>query len=398
MRKIAAQYLFPLTSPPILRGYLSLSTDGTILEIGKLEEEVESTEFYNGILCPGFVNSHCHLELSHLKGSFEQETGMAGFIRQINQMRNNSDPVERQAVMEREMQQMYESGVSAMADISNGDESFGIKSLSKIYTRTFLEVFGTDSKDVSLIMQRVRDLASRAREYGIQASPNPHACYSMSPELLKESIADALKQGFLSIHSQESMEEEEFIMKGTGPLADEYRSRGLSALPARGISPLHYFLQVLKSVEGVDQSKIREQILLVHNTFASAESIDDAIESIENLYWAICPLSNLFIHNALPDLNLLRKKGANITIGTDSLSSNTVLSMIEEIKVIQKYFPDIPLEEILRWSSLNGARFLKLDDKLGSLEVGKMPGIVLVENIDWQNMKLTERSRSSRLI
>jgi len=398
MRKLAAQYLFPLTGSPILRGYLCLNTDGTILEIGKLEDEVESTEFYNGILCPGFVNSHCHIELSHLKGSFDQDTGMAGFIRQINQMRNSVGLDGRKAAMQKEMEQLYNSGVSAIADISNGSESFEIKSTSKIYTRTFLEIFGTESENSTFLMQRVRELAHKAKEHGIDASPTPHSCYTMSPELLKESSVDALKEGFLSFHSQESMEEEELIMNGTGPLAEEYRRRGLSTPPVLGISPLLYFLQILKSIEGVENKKIKEQILLVHNTFTNEESVDAAIESIENLYWAICPLSNIFIHRALPDINLLRNKGANITLGTDSLSSNTILSMVEEIKVIHQYFPYITLEEVLKWSSLNGAKFLKREDELGSFEVGKRPGIVLVDNIDWQNMKLTAQSNSLRLI
>ncbi|NCB97744.1 MAG: S-adenosylhomocysteine deaminase, partial [Bacteroidia bacterium] len=140
MRKIAAQYLFPIDRNPIRRGYLCLNTNGEILEIGQLKdgEESESTEFYNGIICPGFVNSHCHIELSHLKGAFAEDTGMAGFIRQINALRESVGASERISALEREMDQLYESGVSAMADISNCDESFNKKSKSPMYTRTFL--------------------------------------------------------------------------------------------------------------------------------------------------------------------------------------------------------------------------------------------------------------------
>jgi len=398
MRKIAAQYLYPLTSQPIRRGFLSLHTDGTILEIGKLEDEVESTEFYNGILCPGFVNSHCHVELSHLKGSFTQDSGMAGFFRQINQLRNSVDEKERKAAIEKEMEQLYNSGVSAIADISNCSESFETKSISKIYTRTFLEVFGTEAKDAPFIMQRVRELTRKAKAYGIDAAPNPHSCCSMSTELLRESCSDALNEGWLSFHSQESWEEEELAMNGTGPLADEYKSRGLSTLHVIDKSALLYFLNILKSIKGSENEKIQEQILLVHNTFTNEVSIDAATGLIENLFWAICPLSNIFIHRALPPIDLLRRKGANITLGTDSLSSNAALSIVEEIKAIHKYFPNIPLEEILQWASLNGAKFLKKENELGSFEVGKRPGIVLVDNIDWQKMKLTDESHSVRLI
>ncbi len=323
---------------------------------------------------------------------------MAGFIRQINHLRDSVDETERLAAINKEINQLYESGVSAMADISNCAESFEIKSRSRIYTRTFLEVFGSEAKDASLIMDKVRSLTKKAKEYGIDAAPNPHACYSMSPELLKESSKDALKEGWLSYHNQESWEEELLIMDGTGPLAADKRRRGLSNPPAIGRSALIYFLKMLKSTLENSNEKILEQILLVHNTFTNEESVDKAAGLIDNLYWAICPLSNMFIHRALPPIELLRRKGAKITIGTDSLSSNTILSIAEEIKVIHKYFPNVPLEEILQWSSLNGAKFLKKEKELGSFEIGKRPGIVLVDNIDWRNMKLTEKSHSLRLM
>jgi imidazolonepropionase-like amidohydrolase len=71
--------------------------------------------------------------------------------------------------------------------------------------------------------------------------------------------------------------------------------------------------------------------------------------------------------------------------------------MIEEIKTIQRYFPFISLEEILTWTCLNGARFLKKENELGSFEPGKKPGVVLIDNIDFRNMSLTEQSKSVRL-
>jgi cytosine/adenosine deaminase-related metal-dependent hydrolase len=144
--------------------------------------------------------------------------------------------------------------------------------------------------------------------------------------------------------------------------------------------------------------KIAGQILLVHNTFTNEKSLDEAIARIENLYLAICPLSNLFIHRALPPINLFREKEVKITLGTDSLSSNTILSMADEILAIHRYFPAIPLEEILVWATINGAKFLKKEDDLGTFELGKRPGVVLIDNIDWQNRRLTDKSKSVRLV
>lgn len=339
---------------PISKGIVILNNDNEIVEVRKLKEEEESTEFYNGIIVPGFVNSHCHIELSHLQGAFEKGTGMAGFIKQINLLRESVSKEERIAALDIQMQQLYHSGVSAMADISNCDESFEVKSKSPIYTRTFLEVFGSEPSYAAQVMEGVNALATVAAGYGIDAAPTPHSCYTMSPQLLEASCAKALEAGWLSYHNQESWEEEELIMSGTGPLALSYKSRSLSTPPVNGTPALLYFLERVANVVKVEN----EKILLVHNTFTNEQSVKAAKEVIKNLYWAICPLSNLFIHNALPPLGLLLREGASITLGTDSLSSNHILSMVEEIKCIHKYFPTIELKDILEWSSLMGQNFL----------------------------------------
>jgi Cytosine deaminase and related metal-dependent hydrolases len=396
MRTIAAQYIYPLNSQsPIRRGKITLNDEGVIVDIGEMNEESESTEFYNGILVPGFVNSHCHIELSHLKGKFSRGSGMAGFIRQINLLRESTAKEERLKAIETEMKQLYRSGVSAMGDISNCDESFGIKAKSPIYTRSFLEVFGTEKNDVPDIIVSVKRLSESAAQYGLDAAPTPHSCYTMSPELIKEVSREALKSRLLSYHNQESWEEEELIKSGNGPLADEYKGRRLSTPPITGKSALLYFISIIKELAIKEHN---QNILLVHNTFTNEESVDAALNMADNMFWAICPLSNLFIHNALPPIDMLRRKGATITIGTDSLSSNDKLSIVAEIECLHRYFPNIPLGEILEWASFNGAKFLRKENELGSFEIGKKPGVVLIDNIDWNNMGVTDKSISHRLI
>ncbi|PKP37193.1 MAG: hypothetical protein CVT97_06675, partial [Bacteroidetes bacterium HGW-Bacteroidetes-14] len=320
-----------MNSKPIPKGYLCIDESGTITEIGQLKEESESTEFYNGIIVPGFVNSHCHIELSHLVNCFEQDSGMAGFIRQINRLRNSVDEDGRKQATEEQMNQLYKSGVSAMADISNCSESFAIKAKSPLYTRTFLEVFGSEPQDAPKVIAGVKDLHQVSKEAGIDAAPTPHSCYTMSRDLLRDASAAGLEEGFISYHNQESWEEEELVKTGTGPLAEEYRSRGLSTPPVTGGSALRYFISTLRKIEKHREGKIPGQILLVHNTFTNKESIDSALAELENPYWAICPMSNLFIHRALPPLELMRSNNLKICLGTDSLSSNTVLSMVDEM-------------------------------------------------------------------
>lgn len=394
-RRIAANYVFPITGEPIKNGYVDFDENGKILETGILEGETESTEFYNGILCPGFTNAHCHIELSHLKDKFQEKTGMSGFINQINALRDSAPKEERIALIQEQFDRMYAEGVTAMADISNCDESFDAKCRTKMYTRTFLEVFGAFPEEAEGVIKDVKALETKARSLGLDAAPTPHSPYTMSPKLLQLSSAEGLKDGFVSYHNQESQEEEDLLISGTGALAENYRGRNMPTPPVTGKPALLYFIENLKKVH---PEPFDESILLIHNTATNEESIDAALETFSNVTWVTCPLSNIFIHDTLAPYGLMRKKGLRIAIGTDSLSSNHILSMAEEIKCLQQHHPEIPLAEILQWACLNGAIALGKGDIFGSFEVGKCPGAVLIDQIDFKNFALTPQSKAQRII
>lgn len=399
MRIFTSDYIFPVVSDPIRDGYVMTDDEGYVLKMGAARElnppALSVAEYFPGAIVPGFTNAHCHIELSHLKGAFSKGSGMSGFINQINALRECVDKNGRIGALETEMRSLYRQGVSAMADISNCDESFECKAHSPIYTRTFLEVFGTDPAETDIIVEGARELAAEAEELGLDAAPTPHSCYTMCPELLREASVAGLKSGFLSYHSQESGQEEELIRHGTGELAENYKGRGLPTPPVTGNSALMYFIDNLRKVL---RSPIRGNILLVHNVVIDQQSIEYAKQWLRSPYFAICPLSNIFIHNQLPPLGLMRENGLRITIGTDSLSSNDQLCMVAEMKCIQDHFPEIPFAEILGWATINGAEFLGKDDMLGSFEVGKKPGIVNIECFDVAHMRLTDKSSSVRIL
>jgi cytosine/adenosine deaminase-related metal-dependent hydrolase len=157
---------------------------------------------------------------------------------------------------------------------------------------------------------------------------------------------------------------------------------------------LKYFISRLASVRPAPYDA---NILLVHNVCLQQEDIEAAQKVMKNVYWAVCPLSNIFIHNALPPITLMRENSLAITVGTDSLSSNDDLDMVKEMYCLHENFPQVPMNEILVWASLNGARFLSKDDVLGSLTPGKRPGLVFVSNLDCDG-SFTAESRSERII
>jgi cytosine/adenosine deaminase-related metal-dependent hydrolase len=393
IRRIAASFVYTLDADePIKNGYVEYdAADGRIVAVGECGPD---DEVLPGAIVPGFVNSHCHIELSHLHGKFRKGTGMAGFIDQINALRDWAGADVKARLTQEWMDKMWKDGVSAMSDISNDDSSFKVKSSHKLYTRTFLEVFGSEPEMCQGVMADVTALKAAADAEGIDAAPTPHSCYTMSPQLLSASSAAGLESGYLSYHSQESQEEEDLLISGSGAMYENRKRSGMSTPPVTGESSLKYFIDRLAAAKPAPYD---EHILLVHNVCLKQDDIDAAKKVMNNVYWAICPLSNIFIHNALPPVPLMRRNGLAITVGTDSLSSNDDLDMVKELVCIRQNFSEIPMNEILVWACLNGARFLSKEKALGSLTPGKTPGIVFVSNVD-ENGSFTSESKSERVI
>lgn len=393
IKKVTARFVYTLDSTePIINGYVEYDdADGTILGVGSCAEGEEVQE---GALAPGFVNGHCHVELSHLYKKFRKGTGMAGFIDQINELRDWAGNDVKARLVQEWMDKMWADGVSAMADISNDESSFEVKKAHKMYTRTFLEVFGSEPEMCEEVMAGVRDLNAKADEVGIDAAPTPHSCYTMSPQLLSASAGAGLERGFISYHSQESQEEEDLLLTGTGAMYENRKRSGMSTPPVTGESSLKYFIDRLADAKPAPYD---EHILLVHNVCLAQSDIDAAKKVMKNVYWTVCPLSNIFIHNALPPIPLMIENDLTIMVGTDSLSSNDDLDMVKELYCLHENFPQVAMTQLLQWACHNGAKFLKKDDVLGTLTVGKKPGLVLISNMD-KDGNLTGESRSHRVI
>ena len=392
MRKIAATYIVPGNQPPLKYGILICESDGTIIEVtdtgGKLYEQA-GLEYYSGILVPGFVNAHCHLELSHLKGKIQRQTGLAGFLGYVNQLRNA--PIELvEAAAKKADSEMKTSGVAAAGDVSNSHLTLQIKRHSPIYYHTFAEAFGfmpSRAEKAFILAERVQELFMNA---GLSSSVTAHSPYSVSEPLFRMIADKAVKEeSLLSVHNQESLEELELLRKGTGSLADHYTNNLLLDISHWNPivqNPMEYLLQFIP---------VKNQLLLVHNTYTSKNDISLLKKHREgfNTFFVICPNSNLYIENRLPPVMLLRDEKLNICIGTDSLASNANLSVLQEMITIQQHFPEIKIEELVQWGCLNGAKALNIDDRFGSFDKGKKPGINLITGADLQHLQLTPSCR-----
>ncbi|MEJ5993484.1 amidohydrolase family protein [Pedobacter sp. Du54] len=366
---ISSNIVYPVSEPPLKNGVIGLNKDGSIHSLLNQEQaqNITGIKHYNGVLVPGFINTHCHLELSHLFDKIEEKAGLTTFIKSILSLRQQPDELIINA-MHKADEQMYANGIVAVGDISNVLLSRGVKLKSKIYYHTFIEVFGFNRPSAPIIAE---GMSLKNEFLPLTSSIVPHAPYSVSSELFEAIRAITTTNDILSIHNQETIGENELFEKGGGKFADFFAELGIaqSNVHNSGENSLHYHLpQLAKNVN----------TLLVHNTFTCKSDVEYAKTIHENLFWCLCPNANLYIENTLPAIELLKNEAVKITLGTDSLASNHQLNILAEMQTLQND-KGISFEESLAWATLNGAEFLKIDSQFGSLSVGKKPGINLIQ-------------------
>lgn len=383
MKKISADYIFPGNSSPIKNGILILDHKGTILDLLDPQKDkinLDGVKMYKGIICPGFINTHCHLELSYLKNQISERTLLHGFIKEIIIKRNGfTDEQRLNAIIEAELE-MKNNGIVAVGDISNGDSTFNQKKTGNLLYHTFIEVFGSDPK---IANEAFKNSEILFRQYfdKERISITPHATYSVSDPLTLLINKHCIENNSLvSIHNQETESENEFHKNGSGHLFEFLEIAKKTNFKNTGENALSSFLKKYDSLN---------HTLLVHNTFTAKEDINWAKKYNSDIYWAFCPNANLYIENKLPNFQLFITE--KCTIGTDSYASNWSLSILDELKTISKSNPEIDLETLIKWATYNGAEFLKFD-QLGSFEKGKTPGINLIENVNLDNLTLTKNS------
>lgn len=322
-------------------------------------------EFYPGIICPGFVNAHCHSELSYLKGAIAEGCGHGGFAASMAKVRDNFTPKQRTKALLDADSNMWNEGINAVADIVNDNSSFAIKAQSQIEYHSFAEVFGLKKSNI----EQCKSLTINPN-----TTLTPHSAYSVQSndfaEVCRHSSAP------LSIHFKES-EAEELLFEGKGSLAEWYSAVGFEC------DFLHFGSPARRIVESISAER---SVILVHNCFVTQEDIDLIMSHFSApVYWVLCPRSNRFISGVVPDVvHLLRRNHLNICIGTDSLASNHSLSILEELKC----FENIPLEELLRWATFGGAQALGI----------KPRGVINIDGVDLENMRLTPQTVVKRLV
>jgi cytosine/adenosine deaminase-related metal-dependent hydrolase len=278
MKRFSAQYIITNTGTPLKKALITTEDNGTIRNIditeGNLEEE-HSIEFYNGIIIPGFVNCHCHLELSHLKGSIAHGSGLGCFIEQVRNTRDHEDESIIASAYSAD-DEMYRNGIVLCADICNSPLSFIIKKESRISYINLLEVFGIDPEKACWRMSEITKVAETADSMNIPFQMVPHSAYSMSLSLLRLLRGKSENNMVTSIHFMETPGEKVFLENHSGPLISSYQHSGI--MPSK--------LETVKSHADAVLNEITRNgnLILVHNTFIDRDTIRPVMERFKPFY------------------------------------------------------------------------------------------------------------------
>ena len=398
-RKFKADRLFD--------GYTFRETDailitdetGIVQDIVPIADAGDDIQQLNGILSPGLINCHCHLELSHLKNVIPPHTGLIDFLCSVVTKREappqpppegeefkTSDEIKQLTIATAE-KEMYENGIVAVGDISNTADTALIKSKSNIRWQNFVEVLGFYDGKAEATMQQYRNIARELEDalrssYIIhRTSLVPHAPYSVSAKTF-QLINEATAGQIISIHNQENPAEDELYKTGGGEFLKLFTIFGIETSPFNitGKSSIRSYLPFFNN---------GQTIFLVHNTFMPEEDIAWANEYAAanglKLVYCLCPNANLYIENRTARVEFFLKYNCHLVLGTDSYSSNWQLSVTKEIQALLQH-TSVTIEQALQMATLNGAKALQWDDALGSFEKGKKPGVVLMAD-DFSNSK-----------
>jgi cytosine/adenosine deaminase-related metal-dependent hydrolase len=332
-------------------------------------------ERVRGVLLPGLVNAHTHLELSAMRG---QVRGGAGFVPWVEQMigvRAESRPEDDSDAIEQAVADLDAFGTSAVGDISNSMSAVRPLARRGFVGRVFHEVFGIErgplEERVAALPKIVEERVGEWPTPELVYTPTPHTLYTTHAAVVRRLARDARERGSrISLHLAEHAAERRFLEHGDGPIPGWYEARlklRRDLLEWPGKSPIAL---------ADDLGALGPHAICVHLTDARPDELE--LVARRGAPVVFCPRSNLFIETRLPPLLAARAAGLLPGLGTDSLASNASLDVLAEARALADRFSSVPARDLVRMATWEGARALGRDD-VGRIALGARPGLFAID-------------------
>lgn len=370
---LRARFIVPADGPVIENGAVETWNTG-ITAVGRASRvDRRDVDYGDAVIVPGLVNAHTHLELGGLCGAIPPGPSLVDWLRRLTD-RLFRRPLTYDEVCEAVDGGLRESraaGVTAIGDITRHPAwTRNVIMEHRFQAVSFGEVTGIGTRR-HLLRERLKAATNR-----LTVSPrerrgiSPHAPYSIEPEGIRACVARAVEHGLpLCMHLAESVEEEEFTLRASGPLADFVRGLGIwdeNIVPS-GCRPV-----------GLAEScgLLGPRTLLAHvNYVRDAEIARLAATGTSVVY---CPRTHAAFGHRPHRFRDMLAAGVNVCLGTDSLASNPDLNLWREVCFVHERYPRFDGEELVRMATLRGARALGIDQMTGSITPGKRADLVVL--------------------
>jgi cytosine/adenosine deaminase-related metal-dependent hydrolase len=342
---------------------------GRVVWVGRAgdpgEPEGRRRDLGPGILLPGLVNAHCHLELSHLAGRLSGDGGLVPWVEGVVASRGRFAEEDVRAATSSAIRFLQERGTVAVGDVSNALGHLDLLSASRLSAVVFLELLAWDPAKAESVLafaeQRRAEVAASLRP-GLEVRLAAHAPHSVSPALLGL-LAEG--GGPAAVHLAESPDETAFLAGGGGawPAFLERRGLGHVAFAPPGLSPVRYADRL---------GLLHPRLVAAHGV--QVDAVDREILARRGVHVVLCPRSNRHLGVGAADVPALLASGVRLALGTDSLASAETLDVLDDAALLHRQFPEVDAAALVRLATLGGAQALGFDH-LGAIAPGKQAAL-----------------------
>lgn len=381
---ISADKILPITSPPCNRSAVVIDGD-TIIEVGDTESIKQNHKgstvlsLTDVILMPGLINTHIHLELSGFAGLMSEKNDFFDWVERLIAVKLTTQKESYQSGSLRGLKELSRTGTTTVGEITSEDISPYLLAKSGMRCRIFFEVIGPDPSNSDTVLnntinkvERFKEMINDQRILTAKIGLSPHSCYSVSTELLLKCNRYSLECNLpVSVHISETSEECNFLSNGSGRLEKMLRRIGVTTIPHAfsSSSPIDYLDKI---------GLVSKNLMAVHAVHLS----ESDIETIANKGSSIshCPRSNKNLNTGTAPIEKFLKSNINLSLGTDSLASNTSLNLWDEMTFVynQHKSSGITPYDVFKMATINGAKALLMENETGSIEKGKKADIIAV--------------------